>query len=404
MNWTTILVVPTLVISLFACDEKAKDPPYFAPEAKQSADVVPQIPYTPTNPNGGFIPGKPQMMDPEESAKRQAKNSSEPIVWGESIAGISLSTSYEDAQKILAQRLQTDGQFEVYPENIQIGWRSTVPPTPEIILAFGTYGGRLELPDPIGEVALGDNLSAHFADDPNGNNFMRLVGAHFEGKNPQNYDCRAELTCSISSFNNLLFFEFKRGSIAFDSSFRMEWVYILAEDQTFFPRLNGDVDYQATTLNGFNLNTTRAQFETTVGPPQGQNGNLFLYDDLNVVVAWNFLQMPALLAAQSDYQGNIIIPNVGDGSFNLGDSFADLVSEGDDGTELILLLDRALNNRPQPPDPPYDCLAEETCQKDVSQGTLLLNLQKGTFAFSDDAERTLRFVSLVPERTSFADP
>lgn len=399
MNWTKSLVAALLpCISLIACNEKAQDPPYFTPEVRSGAEAVPEIPYIPTNPTGGFIPGKPPSLDPEENARRQAANTVKPIVWGESIAGISLNTSYNDAKKILAQRLVSNGSVEVYPESIQIAWRATVPPTPELILAFGTYGGKLKLPNPIGEVSLGDNFSQHFANDPNGGELMRLLGAYFEGKDPKNYDCRKELSCAISFFNNTLFLEFKKGALGFDSSFRLDLVYIV-ENQNFFPRLTGDLVY-GQSIGDLTLETTRSQLESQLGPAQGVNGNLLFYDDLNLIVAWNSEQKPAIMVVQQDYMGKILIPGIGDGSFQIGDSFADIVDSDDDGTLLIQALDRALHNR----EADYNCLSleEETCKWEVSQGVLLLHLQKGTFAFSNDAEKRLRWVSITPERSNFS--
>jgi hypothetical protein len=404
MKWTAIIMGMLLTGGLISCREKADDPPHFVETSKpSSAEATAKIPYQPTNPSGGVIPGKGEPLDPEENARRQARNTAKPIVWGESIAGISLDTTREEATTILAQRLTTSGAFEIYPESIQIAWSNTQPRVPQIIVAFGTYGGELTLPEPIGKVSLGDDLSEHFESDPNGEQFMRTIGAHFEGQDPNSYDCRTELTCAPSVFNNLRFFEFKGGSIGVTSDYKLNLVYIVP-NQNFFPRVTAPAVY-GQSIGGVSLNSQRANVEAQIGRPQGQSGGLFYYDDLNMVIAWNLRNVPALVGAQEDFLGDIEFPEAIGGSRKIGDSMTSAINGVDvvgnsPAENLIISLDRALVEERAPD---YNCLTEETCQVEAQDGTLLLNLAKGTYAVSDDADLNLQFVSLVPEQTSFAE-
>lgn len=418
MKWITLSIGFILAVVVASCREKIKNSEHFTPEVRQAASAeLPKVPFTPTNPSGGDIPGKAQSLDPAESARRQAINTAKPIVWGTSIGGIAFDTNYNDARKILAQRLASNGGFEVYPEGIQIGWTGGEPRFPEIIIAFGNYGGRLSLPEPYGSGYLGKNLSSHFNSDPHGVDFMHKLGAHFEGRNPANYDCRAELTCSRSAFNGLIFYDFKKGSIGIDPRSHLNLVYFV-NNQNFFPRVSGDVIY-GESVGSINFASLRSASEQVIGPPQGQNGNLLFYDDLHLLISWsnNSPQaLPTLIAVQGDFRGNIVISEEpSEISRKIGDSFADLAADEDLAAgidedynsiqTLLIILDRLLNE-----DEDRECLKNEVegeptplCAIETQGDSVFLKLQRGTFVFSNNAQLNLELVSLVAEPVDFTD-
>ncbi len=398
MHWGQLVLTVTSLAMLLSCKENPSDSGGYTDRGKpDAADILAERPYLPSNPNGGVIQSKPVAIDPAENAERIHRNSTQPILWGESMAGVTMDSSLAEANEILAQSLGSNNGFSFYPENIAIFWdTNTTPQIPFFMIAFDTYLGDIQLPEPFGVVRMGEDISRFFILDSSGQSFLRELGRALTGQGPA-YDCRQALSCSIIDDGQSIEFAYKRGSITVDREKRISSVTMI-RNQDFFPRLSGSLQY-GSSASGVSLGQFRSTIESIVGNAQRSLGGALFYDDMNFYVSYGLDATAALIGVRSDYQGLIEFPEP-IGNRQLGDSFNDLAALADDGRELILVLDRALHTRA----PDYDCLSETTCRVTTSGSQLILELQRGAYVFSNDADKYLSEVLIYPEQLSFPDP
>ena len=397
MGWVKLVFTVASLAMLVSCKDKAPESGGYQERGKpESADVIAERPYLPTNPNGGVIQSKGVPIDPAENAERINRNATQPIIWGQSMAGVSMDMSLEQAEDTLARSLGQNNGFTFYPENIAIFWDTrTNPQSPFFMIAFDTYLGDLQLPEPFGSVKMGEDISRFFVLDPSGNAFLRDLGRILAGQ-PQGYDCREALTCSMIDDGRTIEFAYKRGSITVDQDLKVASATII-RNQDFFPRLAGSFIY-GTSASGVSLGQFRSAIEANIGGAQRSSGGALFYDDMNFYVAYDLDMSSALIGVRGDYRGTIEFP-APIGNRNMGDSFNDLAALDDNGSELIVVLDRALHARAVD----YDCLGEKTCRLTPNGDQIILELQQGAFVFSNDADKTLQEAMIYPELATFPD-
>jgi hypothetical protein len=367
--------------------------------ARFGADVIPELPSEPTNPTGGDIPGRTNSLSVEESARRKAKNEIEPVVFGVSVSGIDMQTTLSAASDILAPPVGSDGPFILYPERIAIEWGSGSDPLPDRIAVLNGYAGKINLPQPVGSTFIGDSLARFLGASPPETTlraYMRAIGAALEGKG-SDHDCEMTRSCRLSylspgSANKLIDFEFTRGFMRLSGDGRLTLqAALFTKPTSLAPRLSDPIVYATQQIGGFTLSSTRAQIEARLGKPSVEDASLAFFDrDAFVIIKGSTPQLPAALVAQIGYQAPLTFGGAV-GTRYLGDSFAPFVSAADDGTELMLLLDRILEGRT----PDFDCRTlPDPCRKTNNGQILLIELAKGSFGFTASSDRTWQYVRI----------
>lgn len=404
--------VMILIFLMLSCEEKyEKNRPYSA-YPQSAADVVTNQKLPPTNPDGGKIEGKSEAMDPEESQRRKTRNVGQPIVWGESIAGISMTTSFEEAQGILSESVGSSGFFIFYGEHLAVAWSGGEPNVPFAIVALDGYGGAISLPEPFGDIRVGDDISSFFSDDYEANrNTVRALARVFD-KEGAGYDCLARQTCRYAEFDNgEKRLEFQRGIIAVDSSNRISLIYTLIP-QSFPAPVSGDYVY-GETIAGYSLGSTRASTEQELGLPilaASQTNPLDYYDSLNLVFQWGADNLPLSIIIRHHFDGNILI---GDSiSKRIGDSLIDVLSTPPDTStvtdeelidihvpNLLKTMERLFHDRAID----YDCLSpgqdlDPTCALEVFETSIRLDFPMGSFILNRSANLEVLAASLSIEQ------
>ncbi|SME97214.1 hypothetical protein [Pseudobacteriovorax antillogorgiicola] len=403
-------IVATLFLSLFACEENyEKNKPYSAPALPATADVVGNRVLTPTNPNGGDVVGKFEPLDPEESERRKALNVIQPILWGESIAGITMTTAFSEASSILSNSVGTNGFFVFYSEHVAIAWTGAEPNVPFAIVALDGYGGSLSVGGSIGDIKIGSDLSSLLGSYEQNQEFVRTLARTFDGQGA-GYDCFALNTCRYLEFNDgFKQLEFRRGVISIDNQNRISLIYSLM-DQTYPAPLTGDYVY-GQSLGGLTLASNRTTTEQAIGFPVSEDAFFDFYDSLNIGIQWGGDNSPLVIIAQNRFAGDI---NIGDSiTKKIGDSMIDILDTPPDpatvsdaelvethAPALIQKLERILHNRAAD----YNCLepgvdVTPTCKLGIFDDQLVLDLPEGAFLLQRKGTMDLDVVSLTAPRT-----
>jgi hypothetical protein len=378
-----------------ACSKKVKNQTqgeYVA--AVLSEDAIPAPRTLPTRPEGGFVEGKGKTLDPEEAERRRNKNMIEPIVFGTSVAGITMNTRYSEAMEKLVY-YGSNQSADFFGEHIAVIWGGGADPVPGLIVIQEGYAGQLKLPDPYGDVSVGQPMAGRIGSINDLRSFMLTVGAAFEGQ-PNTYDCEKSLTCQLNEDETLYQLDFRRGGIYINKTADLSIALIyFSQPQRFFAPLV-DAILHNISIGGLTFQTKRATAELRLGPSMGdqpENGIVFSYYDRgNFAVAWGTDSTPFAFKAVGKYAGP---QNFGGtiGARKIGDSFASYATVDADGKALLLALDRSLNQRA----PDYDCsLATETVQATceavvvdtVTPPRLLLVIDRSVYSFTHDANRT----------------
>jgi hypothetical protein len=379
-----------------ACAKKVKNQTqgeYIA--AVLSEDAVPAPRNLPTRPDGGFVEGKGKALDPEEAERRRNKNIAEPIVFGTSVAGITMNTRYSEAMDTLVY-YASNQSADFFQEHIAVIWNGGPDPVPGLIVIQEGYAGKLKLPAPYGELSVGQAMSGRIGSVNDIRSFMLTAGAQFEGQAP-GYDCEKALTCQFNEDETLYMLDFRRGGIYLNKTADLSIAFIyFSQPQQFFAPLTDAITHNSS-IGGLTFQSRRTSAELRLGPTMGEQfegGILFSYYDRgNFAVAWGGDGTPSAFKAVGKYAGT---QNFGGaiGVRKIGDSFASYATVDETGQALLLALDRTLNNRT---DPAYDCsfssdTVQATCQAvvvdTVTPGRLLLVIDRSVYSFTNDANRT----------------
>jgi hypothetical protein len=379
-----------------------------ANRAENKPDSV--ITYEPTNQVGGIVAGKPEGRDPRTLAKIRQKNSLQPIIWGKSIGAIGLNMPEQMISNRLSAKLHSSASSDRYAEGIQVVWQSNTPRTPLLIAASKDYYGKLQLNDAIGDLYVDRDLSSVLTELNGTQNFMRALGRLLE-KQSNAYDCRSELSCRISYFNNLIYLDFKLGGITIDQDNKIEQIYLKKNDGIFFPRLKDDIIF-GESIAGISLSSNQDGIEKRIGPPQAvENFLINYYDDFNLSIIWKPDHTPFRIAATKGYLGKIVFNRdilPGRSTFNMGDSLADAIYTGqaaqpfddfirtsplDNDLEMIAIY---LGNKLESiEDENTNCLADGTCKITETRTSFLIDFSSGAIALTKDANRQITLVMIV---------
>lgn len=384
-----IAVMCLVVVS--TCSKKAKNQTqgeYIA--AVLSEDAVPATRPLPTRPDGGLVEGKGQTLDPEEAERRRNKNIIEPIVFGNSVAGISMSTPYSEAMKTLVYYGSNQG-IDFFQEHVVVAWGGGADPVPFQIGIQEGYAGTLKLPAPYGEVSLGQQMAGKINNLDELRQFMLVSGAAFENQ-PNTYNCETSLTCQFNENESFYMLDFRRGGIYLSKATGLPIGFMyFTQPQRFFAPLVDPILHNLS-IGGLTFQTKRTTAEARMGPTIGEQleGGLVFsyYDRANFAVAWGTDSTPSAFKAVGAYQGT---QNFGTtiGTHKLGDSFASYAVTTDDGTALMLALDRGLNNRAAD----FNCSTTDpvTCQvvtdTTVTPNRLLIVIDRSVYSFTKDENR-----------------
>ncbi|WP_141734650.1 hypothetical protein [Oligoflexus tunisiensis] len=395
-----IAVMCLVVVS--TCSKKAKNQTqgeYVA--AVLSADAVPVKPLLPTKPDGGIVEGKLQTLDPEEAERRRNKNIVEPIVFGTSVAGITMNTSYSEAMNTLVYYGSNQG-IDFFQEHIVVAWSAGTDPVPFQIGIQEGYGGKLKLPEPYGEVTVGEPMVNRIGTLMDLRAFMLSLGAAFENKDPNTYDCEKSLTCQLNEDDSFYMLDYRRGGIYLSKTANLPigFIYFSQPQQFFAPLVDPILHNQS--IGGLTFQSRRATVETRLGPSLGFQDEaglrFFYYDKANFAVAWDSDTSPQATPRAFKALGAYAGPQAFGGTIGtrkLGDSFASYATVDETGKALLLLMDRTLNNRPA--EPAYDCSivngeVQPTCEAvidtTVTPNRLLLVIDNSVYGFTHDATRT----------------
>jgi hypothetical protein len=403
-----------LLVSFSACNESGEiSVSKISTNANQSADSKSPdswINYEPTNQVGGIIPGKPERRDPRILAEIRQKNSLQPIVWGKSIGALSLDMQEYIVNDRLSAKLHSTANSDRYAEGIQIVWQPTNPRMPQLIAASKDYQGRLKMDQTIGDLYIGRDLTSVLNKMDGTHNLMRALGRVLEKQN-SDYDCRIALTCRLSYFNELIYFDFKLGGMTIDTNNEINQIYLKNNRNIFYPRLNEDIIF-GESIAGITLTSLQDDVENRIGPPQGLEQFIIShYDDFNLSIIWKPDHTPFQIVAKKGYLGKIVFGqeiSPGISTLTMGDSLAQVIPVGDSGQQFTEFLKTSpfdddlemiaihLGNKVNGlDDEAQNCLAEGTCQITETATSYLIQFLKGSIAVTKDQTRQINLVMLA---------
>lgn len=379
-------------IVVSACSKKDKSgEDVYLPKGLEDSDALPVVSRLPTRPEGGSVPGKVAEMDPEESARRKARNEIVAIEFGASAAGINMKTTKNEARTILAAPLGASQGFEFYPEHIRILWDDAAAPAPRLLVVDEGYAGRLSLPAPYGNINIGQSLTAL---RPNFDikEFMLAAGAAFEGMAGKAYNCEEALTCRLVAATTAFELQFRRGGmlVSNDASKKLQLLYF-QPTQKFYPRVTGPIVY-GSSIGGVDFMTLRSSFEAKYGPPEEIEQGFAYYDQGSIRIGWGTNRMPLAIGALRTFSGSM---NFGAtiGERKIGDSFKAHMANADQAKAFMLAIDRHFENRA----PDFDCSTQTTplCSLETDGELILIELAKGIFVFTADSEKRFLLYQVV---------
>lgn len=131
---------------------------------------------------------------------KKAINSRQPIIYGNSVAGITLRTTLQEAELILTPPpFGVSSNFTaLYEEGIYIQWRKDEPQIPDYILVLDGYLGEMQVPLPGKPIKMKHDFSKQYGKGTKqgAESLARDYFRYFEQKE-SDYDCIAEATCRV---------------------------------------------------------------------------------------------------------------------------------------------------------------------------------------------------------------
>lgn len=348
-----------------------------------SQDASPAVTRVATRPDGGTVLGKGKPLDPEEAERRKLHNTVQAIVFGESVAGISMQTTALEARSILAPATIASQGFEFYPEHIRIAWKAGDSSTPEYLVVDEGYAGKLQMPAPYGALQVGQSMANLLSSESELKSFLLNAGILFE-KQSADYNCEKSLTCRMTQDANFFSLEYRRGGLLISNnpSRTLSFIYFNGPNK-FYPRPTDPIVY-GISVAGITFQSNRVSVEARIGPPEAMSGNFLYYDQASVGVIWGSDGTPAVLQALGSYQGSL---NFGStiGAHKIKDSFASYAPANDDGTLLMQEIYRGLKNTD------LDCKTQAvpcTLTIDAARNRITITMDRSAFVFTNTADRT----------------
>ena len=363
------------------------------PEAK-SDNLITPIPTEPTNPFGGQVDARRPTHDAKENLLRVNRNISQPIVFGQSAANISFSTSQPKSWDILSDPLGTDNNgIFYYKENIAVAWSLFSPFFVNGIWILPGYEGYLTLPSEYGSIKVGDSLTQLFENDLTGRDIARQWYRFFENQDPS-YDCVKNITCTVVSNESSITMTFARGIIFFsktDDQIVLQQIAItppLRGPQT--PVLDDPVVFGSGAGGASLTMDPTLEFLDFAIAQEG----LIAYDNNNLFIDW-VLDTPS----EKYKPKSIIVTDLYDGKINLGTIGSDLSLYQSSWSIKFTETDPHGYNFSRDlgkeflTGAPEDCISQLNCA--VFKGNDLIRFDVkdiGSIYFSDDANKTIVLV------------
>lgn len=367
-----------------------------------AADLIkqrkPNIPTTPTNPEGGAIVGKPNSGTPVENDDRISQNISQEIIFGKQVANISMETTLFQSQKILSKPMSAvNGQVR-YGEAITVVWRDSPPRVPVFISISEGYQGALKMPAPFNEFKVGTSLTGLLGDtEADDQNFLRTLARHFDGED-ESYDCLIVNACDVIVSLTAKQYVFRQGGFIVSND-----RHKIIESIFFWPEIPPPTDpitvggVFGDTVAGMNMEMTRQEAEQFIGSSLGllRDGRS-VYDNGNLTVLWGFFPpfTSVFLTLGEGFQGAIKLPDPY-GEVKLGQSFATYFPESDASGDLFFQdIAQKMDGLTELEN--YDCNRIRSCSYRSTPSGIEFTYDRGKLMFSNDAEKKLISMDYYP--------
>lgn len=355
-----------------------------------------EVSRVPTLPEGGLIKGKNPALTVEANIARQTANRVAPLSFGQSFAGIDMTTTRDASKAILSEpKFSTDTGIDVFAEGFNLTWNPGINPTPKSVQIFSDYKGALKLPQPYGDVKLEESLASHFMNDAQHIVFTQTLARTFAGKEKElSFDCLAEALCQIEHRGEQTFIDFPSGTLALwgDSIYLVEYI----QNQGFAPKSKAPIVF-GTSMGGVDINMNKEQVNAALGAPyRYADGETQLYDAKTIRVDFRASGAVEQIVVSAGYQGTM---KVGASERGIGTGFADIIANQDDPAGKLMMQALAKILAGKDMDPTFDCLKAEggaICASGVDKANGIIRVQVGNmiFDFKDDKERTLLSVTM----------
>ena len=197
------------------------------------------------------------------------RNSSMPIIYKQSFAGITFDTTFDDAQNILSEPLgnNSSGAY-LYREGMIIIWRQQAPKIPTFVVINADYLGAMNLGSDLGSIKVGSDVTSHFAkDDGTGIPTLKRYFNSLEGENTD-YDCVATNECQLVQNSDFYLFVLPSGMFKISKDRK-----VIAEIRLTKEIGPGNMD------NNFDLLNQNVVFQTTSGDNQSIENKTIELDD-----------------------------------------------------------------------------------------------------------------------------
>ena len=184
-----------------------------------------------SNEHGGLHDYIDAELSEEEKDAQTRANSLIPIDYSlGGVAGINMTTEYEEANSILNPDYVTRG-LQAYKEGIFIAWREDPPRTPHIILIRNSYQGSIDFGPNTGKRKVGASFAEFFSSgvqdiqkDEKALNFIVSLYRHFEDPDEENCLTAQKCAIHINPEGNYIVLEFPKMVLLFGNNERFQLV------------------------------------------------------------------------------------------------------------------------------------------------------------------------------------
>jgi hypothetical protein len=390
--WLIWMMIAVLGLSCTRSPQKSENRRFSTKMLKSPKRPLDKVTTEPTNPDGGLVPGRVPDISNEESLLRKMRNEVMPIEFGVGAAGITMTTTYDEAHDRLAKSLGIFNDVEYFPEDIRIEWSVKEPQTPDFFIIGPSYKGKINLGDGIGMVAMQSPFESFLdpAAPDAARTLLRKIGGVLDGNTAAAYDCETAFSCRLSENETYLILEYKRGVMLLSKAKKLALeVMYFVPPRELRPFLRDPLVYNQS-IGGIGLTSTKTETEARIGAPLSVNpaNGVHVYDNFNLLVVWNAADTADFIMARAEYLGKFTLTGSTPAERGLGDSFADLAPDDTDGSRLMQALHRIFESTDE------DCVALKTCALVPTEEGIEIQLAKGFFGFSKDPARKLLYFGM----------
>lgn len=401
----TYAVVSLAFCLIVSCKETKSDSGGYTPPSLDSVSRALEqgVDYSPTNPEGGQVSGLSPRMTSEENQKRIRQNKDASIVLGESVANITMQTTFAESLGVLSQPIVGAGGSYAYGESIIISWAEQNPRKPTRIDIIEGYQGVMQLPERFGAIRIGSSFRAWF-EKSSPEELILELGRYFDGKD-ESYHCLNLNSCALVIDGEFVQFAFRMGWLIFSGGEQryLEQVSFRTEVPEPSPPITDDVTF-GYGLTAANVLSSLESVTFRVGDPLGlsyEGG--FLYDNGNISIFYsrNAPFLVTHIAFERGFDGVIKDFPGGIGEVKMRDSLSEFFAPNDfNGLQFLKTLGAAIDGKSD--DPNWDCIRVQSCSMFVSAFYWQFIFDNSSFIVSRNNSKTLEriiFYPRLPERT-----